>query len=384
MVTVEVNCQSIEDSNLLLRALWAECRETFSKCAWQYIPHRDGERGIVHFGFANIDMDTLLEVSVSYQRKGVIRSVMFEGVNGVINEELASELTQVVRRAFERPLISHTIHAKINSTLLDIAPYSSEHFVLMPLGKKENLFSLQVEGFDRVDAEAESLKFLGAILDFLAVCTNSAFVVRSLVVDNGELIPNVEPAFFSDDFDWIDESPADEKGRFLLWANQKEFIEKILSKEILMAHPFLRASYHFHAAQTLLKSATARERVLNDIAIVLFMSALEVGTELYPFEPSHCDACGQPIYAIRQRVLDLARKFTNAQIVQFIDAFYSQRSKFLHAGFLSTDANYVGTSIPQLDPSSSTGCRMQVSIPPIVLGERVGFILRKVYMERIA
>ncbi len=383
MVVVEVDCSSAEESNELLRAIWAECRRAFGKCAWQYIPHREGQRHLIHLGFANIGVG-VVGVSILYQKRGVARKIIFSEPEGSdIDDSVMSELERVVRRAVEKEAETYTLYGQFR-TAFSIRFYKGESFAVKSLQERRGLFAFQVRGFDRVDAEAEGIKFLNAVLDFLSVSSNSALIVEEVKVEEGipSKLEEEIPPLFSNDFDWWADYPTDEEGRFILWENQKVFIDKILANEVPLDHPFLRASYHFHAAQQLLRSMSARDRVLNEVATVLLVSALEVATNLYPFERSHCSVCGQPIYKIRQRVLDLVKRFAEPY-KPLVDQFYSQRSKYLHEGILSSEANYVGVSIPLLDSASLSGCKMQASIPPYVLSDMVGFVLRHSYLEKL-
>jgi hypothetical protein len=134
-----------------------------------------------------------------------------------------------------------------------------------------------------------------------------------------------------------------------------------LTHNIELNHPFLRASSHFHTAQKLWLVNPSPVENITELSSVLYVSALEVATELYPLENSTCKECGQKKYSIRKRVKELTRMHLNEYIEGFIDNYYSARSKYLHVGVLSSDASYVGASIPQLDPTSDNGCRIQTS-----------------------
>ncbi len=386
---VTLNFTSNEESNIFLRALWAEFRQTFGKCAWQYAPFKDGKQNRIHFGFADIGLgggDTLA-ISVSYKRKGVINCIFFDRIQGEIYEGLRTKLSNAVNQALERRkhLGNYYLQASFRSPQSAVAPYNGRFFSLRLVNKNENTncLTLKVQGFDKKDAETEWQKLSGKILDFLAICTNSSFVFDSSENCSKEQTELSEEIFFQR-LDWIEGYPQVE-GLLRLWETQKDFIDRIVIGEIELDHPLLRASGHFHAAQKLWSENThAMDRNSTfELANVLYVSALEVASELHPVRTKVCKECGQKVYSIRQRVKQLTRIHINEFIEKFIDDYYSTRSKYLHAGVLSSNTSYTGVSIPQLDPSSSSGCYTQISILPVNLREYVAYILRSIFRSML-
>ena len=188
-----------------------------------------------------------------------------------------------------------------------------------------------------------------------------------------------EEVFFQEN-DWIDNYPR-VCNRLALWKVQKEFIEDIVANEIDLEHSFLRACRHFHAAQKLGVKGSHLINTMVELSSVLYVSAIEVVTQLYPAENSICSNCGQKNYSIRKRVKELTRTHINEFIEESIDNYYDIRSKYLHVGILSSSTGLIGAAIPQLDPSSESGfCRMH---PAINLGEFVSYILRSVFTSKV-
>jgi hypothetical protein len=116
----------------------------------------------------------------------------------------------------------------------------------------------------------------------------------------------------------------------------------------------------------------------------LYMSALEVAAKIGCPDPSSCSACGQPQYKISQRVVDLMTRCGGPHLGRIGKEYYGRRSKYLHEGLTLSSADYAGGSIPQLDPSSPTGCRSQVVTPCPNLKEYAGLCLRRMLREVVA
>jgi hypothetical protein len=386
MVEVSLNLSSNKESNIFLRALWAEFRSSFGKCAWQYSPCKDGKSNRIYFGYVDLGGSSSVRVSVSYKKKGTIEKLFIEDVWRENLQEFKLALSSAIERAIDtinHPIIFY-IQTFFESRSDPLGNYSGNSFMLYSVEENANCIICKVEGFDVVDALTESRKTVMKILDFLAVCTNSSFTFLEAQLYEGSGNRNVKEIFF-EDFEWIDDYPR--IGNYLsLWENQKKFIDGVASGEIELDHPFLRASSHFHTAQKIWISDPSIVGRMTELSCVLYVSALEVATEIEidGSKISTCTECSQTKYSIRQRVKNLTRNHLNEHIERFIDGYYAARSKYLHVGILSSDFSYAGSSIPQLDPNSTSGCRIQVSILPINLSEFVSYILRSVFRQKVS
>jgi hypothetical protein len=383
-ISTNLNLISNEESNTFLRALWAEFRQSFGKCAWQYSPRKDGENKRVYFGYVDIGIGSKsLSVSISYKQKGVIKEIFFKENFGEFSHENRRKILNSVDKAQENKnnLETYQFKSIVESDSLAIASYCGFHFKIDIADEVTNILLFEAKGFDEIDATTEAKRILVKILDFLSVCTNATFVIASLDVCVEDRFKSENEDVFNQDFDWIDSQPR--IGNYLvLWEKQIKFIDNILQGKFDLNHPFIRASSHFHSASKLWLQSTIIDNRM-EISNVLYVSALEVATELYPLKNSNCNECGQKKYSIRRQVKEITRLHLNDHIERFIDNYYSTRSKYLHAGILSSDTSYIGASIPQLDPSSASGCRSQISMSPINLSEFVGYILRSVFLTQI-
>ncbi|MBD1862713.1 MULTISPECIES: hypothetical protein [Trichocoleus] len=382
-VEIALNLTSNQESNAFLRALWAEFRYSFGKCAWQYSPYKDGKKNRIYFGYVDLGLNGAIGISISYKRKNIIKKIFLEQNFNRIPPEIEAKLSNAIDKAISEsrsPRIYY-VQTDFESTPMAIGNYSGSHFRLYAIDEKTNRIIYEVKGFDAIDALTEAQKIIPKIFDFLSVCTNSVFTSTSTEIFKNQLNSDIHEVFF-EDFDWIDDYPRIEKN-LALWEIQRDFLDKILVNDIELNHPFLRSSSHFHSAQKLWLTSSSLVENTIELSSVLYVSALEVATELYPLENSTCKECGQKKYSIRQRVKELTRTHLNEYIERFIDNYYSARSKYLHVGVLSSDSSYIGASIPQLDPASDSGCRIQTSILPINLKEYVSYILRSIFMQKM-
>ena len=127
-----------------------------------------------------------------------------------------------------------------------------------------------------------------------------------------------------------------------------------------------------------LEAAGQMGDVHSEITGTLYMSAMEVAAKIGQHNAESCKECGQLRYKISQRVTDLMKDCGGEHIASFAKGYYGNRSKYLHEGIMLSESNYTGTSIPQLDPSSPTGCVVQATSPNPNLRDYVGFCMRKV------
>src|SRR5690348_14351447 len=96
---IAVDTPETNTSNLFLRALWAEFRRTCGKCAWNFIPHKDGPSNRIHFGHCDLGRpEGCLEVSISYNQRGTIKNIRFELLDG-LQISAQSELGIIISNA---------------------------------------------------------------------------------------------------------------------------------------------------------------------------------------------------------------------------------------------------------------------------------------------
>ncbi len=221
---------------------------------------------------------------------------------------------------------------------------------------------------------------------------------------------------FAETPDWMDDCPVRD-GRILISREGEKLIDMVAGGGPLSedAGTFLRACNHFHVARKyaaqildLVELGEAEQVGENDFVMpmsirnrrleaagqmgdahaeitgALYMSAMEVTAKIGQQKAEVCKECGQLRHKIAQRVTDLMKKCGGEHLARIAKGYYSQRSQYLHEGTMLSPSNYTGTSIPQLDPSSPTGCLMQTASPDPCLRDYVGFCLRKILKEVVA
>lgn len=415
---------SLIDSNIFLRAFWSELRNRFGKCAWHYQPFKDGSSRTIFLGWANINKERTVSISLSYSQKSIVNGIHFgEQFDETIDEssELGRQLKDAVKTAFDhrhKPSIE-TFQLPISSLYSSLSPYSGQWFEILPNQHPISLLSIKVRAFDYEDAKTEILRVVSPILDVLSVETNNLFWLyktedNQVNISKAELGEMLYPEVnnFVTDEKWMDEIPIN-NGYLLLSSQAIQFIDRILSKDELSSaeDAFISSCHHYHIARSQdaliynrlfscgkqenedgsvefhlqedsrLKTASMFSRRAEEIATVLYMSAIEVASTIDSNPPKKCSNCGQEQYKISARVVDYVTKYLGLKeghhLSKVFKSHYEKRSKYLHAGVMLTDNSYTGTTIPRLDPSSDSGVSQRTSVLLANLREWIGYMLRQ-------
>ncbi|WOD41049.1 hypothetical protein [Nodosilinea sp. E11] len=406
---------SLADSNRFLRALWAELRKQFGKFAWNYQPSKDGTSQTIFLGWGNG-----IPISLLYSQKSIVNGVLFgNGSSEPVDEasELGLKLKQSVVAALQHRNIPKTeiLEVPISSLYSSLAPYKGEWLEILPGQRPISLLTVRVKAFDETDAKTELFRISSFILDVLSIETNNMFWIDSQKQDKVyELKLGTEEAVCPEvntspnDEEWIDTYPS--HNGYMLISNQAiQFLDRILSKDELSSTEslFIRSCHHYHMAR--IQDALIYNRLYspnsqpndeplgiileedprfkeapifagraNEIATVLYMSAIEVVSMIDANPSEKCTSCGQEQYRISARVAEYVNKYDEGgHLSKVFKSLYSKRSKYLHAGALLSDHAYVGTTIPKLDPSSDSGMSEMISVPVINLREWTGYMLRQ-------
>jgi len=418
------NISDLLESNNFLRAFWAELRNRFGKCAWNYQPSKDGNSQSIFLGWVDINQEQAIPISLTYSQRAIVNGIYFgEQFGESIDEasELGQQLKDAVDKAYQRFNSPGTkiLQVPISSLYRSLAPYSGQWFEILPDQHPISSIRIKIRAFDDIDAEAEFLRVSSYILDVLSVETNSLFWLlgqedRQDTTFNTDSEKPVCPEVntFVSNEEWMDDIP--HCGGYLLISSQAvQFLDRILSKNELSAEEetFIRSCHHFHVAReqdaliydqlvssgeqkdedgatTLflqehprLKSTSTISRRAEEIATVLYMSAIEVASTIDSNPSERCITCGQEQYKISARVIDYVKKYLVLEeghhLSKVFKSHYVKRSKYLHAGIVLRDHAYTGTTIPRLDPSSDSGVSQRTSVLVINLREWIGYMLRK-------
>lgn len=418
------NISGLLESNNFLRAFWAELRNRFGKCDWNYQPHKDGTSQTIFLGWADINQEQVIPISLTYSQKTIVSGIHFGGQFGKpIDEgsELGQQLKDAVDKAYHRRNNPDTkiLQVPVSSLYRSLAPYSGQWFKVSPDQHPISLLSIKIKAFDKIDAEAEFLRISSYFLDVLSVETNSLFWLsgqenrQDITFETESEEPTcVEINTFVSDEEWMDDVPHC-NGYLLISSQSVQFLDRILSKDELSneEEAFIRSCHHFHMAReqdaliydrlvssgeqknddgstTLLirehpqfRSASMLSRRAEEIATVLYMSAIEVASTIDSNPSESCTTCGQEQYKISARVVDYVKKYLALEeghhLFKVFKSHYAKRSKYLHAGIILRDHSYTGTNVPRLDPSSDSGMSQKTSVTVINMREWIGYMLRQ-------
>lgn len=411
---LELNFTDYKESNKFLRAFWAGLRGKYGKCAWNFIPHKDGNKKNVFLGFMDIGVPNhLLRVSVDYKTKGCVKNLIIANDKGEIDCSIKNEIIEISKSAKNAVEISFSYYLRfkpLHGLLLD---YKGENFEI-GMNKGHNTLFIRVKAYDEADAKSKLNEARSRILALLAVLTNSAFLDYN-GKESVHIIKKENSVFYSEQ-DWIDGFPYNEN-----FLSLSEYALKVLDNAVNdeLDHNFnliVKAAIVFHSARKLdaqindrLRHKTTQKtekdeftiyleerdkklkvsaeiQILNtEISNLLYISSLETLSLLEAGEDNaRCNECNQLIYSISKRVYDFVSSILDDFVAKQIKELYNERSEFVHTGALTASYNYSGVTIPQLDKSSKTGCKQQLSYPNLNLREYTSFCFRKVLRDEFA
>lgn len=411
---VDLGFENQKESNLFLRALWANFAKRYGKCAWQYSPYTDREKKIIILGFMDIDLADSFAVYVHYKKRAVINKLEF--INNSNNEEISNEIKEQFNEIIKETKIKYknpdTKYLNITiSSNSSISNYYSDFFRIEPYGNGLSSITFGVKSYGDNDAEFIFKSKVKSLLDILSVLTNSPFIYENIA--RNIKLDKEEETFYDDDF--IDGYPIKNK-QFILTNYGKQIIEKVLAYDNNIEddnlEKLLNACMHFHAARkydaqiydlytygeleevgegVYKASISLRNQRLFDaklinanieeIATVSYISSLEVLSTIgFDSKVEKCKECNQMVYSISSRVKELLRKYFPDRLAKELHSYYSSRSKYLHEGRLLTHP-YTGTSIPQLDYNNPCGCKVVSEIPLLNLREYTSYCIRRVIRE---
>lgn len=387
--TFQIGLDSLQDSNLFLRALWAELRSSFGHLAWQNAPHRDGPHQRIMFGFAQIGENGSFEVSIKYARAGCIRTITFSPVwNSKLPTDRLREAVTTAHSTF-----SNTRTALLKSAFplsvakIGFATYEATNIRLESSTPGFLDVAIGVEGFDQWDLSFQYQLRVGPILDLLTCWTNC--LVRRYPnagqTATGKLKESVANSIWVEDEEWIDGLPL-VRDRVALSPYQLSALQAYVAGKLPLEDPLLGAARHFREGLELYE--TYRQpgiQASGDLVRALFMSALEVASLHGTEEAINCSQCGQPRHRISTRVRELGLKYLGQFGRDFFREQYQDRSGFLHTGRVAGRYPIQDGSCPQLDPDSVTGCAIPSSqLEAFNLREFCSFVLRKETHNRFA
>ncbi|GBC60181.1 hypothetical protein DENIS_1132 [Desulfonema ishimotonii] len=376
-------------SNRFLCAFWAKLRDEFGKLAWQYNPSRNGSRQTIYFGYADLALPATIRIGVTYKRRGIIDCMVFEDVFGKADLPI-TRFESCVRLAESAIETETTFYAKM------VIPYNLnfqstyEHGAFSILNKKdENTYlGFRVCAFDETDAINKVSLYSKPILDVLSSFTN-LFLSLSEFTDLKPFHPVSQQIMTPDDLNWIDGYPVT-NGLVVIPENCLALIDGIIHGNLdSQMQLLIDACHHFHAARALEEKAynfiSKQTNNEAELAMVLYVSCIEVLSLINAPSPIKCPTCSQPQHRISARVIKFMEKHNGLVAAGIVKELYNARSKYLHSGQLLSSRSYTGAMIPQLGSSLKNGVRSSRPLAPLLnLREYTSFCIRSIAYELIS
>lgn len=384
-MNIPISPASLDETNLLLRAIWAELRTEFNDLRWQLSPRRHGDYKFISFGYAQLGFPETVNFGITYERKGI-------ATNLVVNrcpEEALPRIEACVRRAEARLAEPGGVASTFRVTVSPSLPFSAHHSAsldVLPLAEGDFHLTIKgIPGFDELDGTVEAVRRARILLDALSFMTNCAFELVPLEELEADTPIHASSAANSSDepeFDWIDGCPL-VNNELTLLAEEWALLERIAADELKgNDQQLLDAAHHFHTGlreeRHVGHGITHNSTSAAESAVVAYVSALETAARLGAPEPDNCPTCGQTRYKISARVTAFVEGHLGPVCSSLLKLAYSLRSSYLHEGRLTSSRTYAGREIPQLDPSNPTGVVLGApSIPLLNIRQYTSYCLRR-------
>jgi hypothetical protein len=400
------NLLTVEQSNLFLRALWANIRSKFGKCAWSLGPHRDTDKKLITLGSMNYKDEMSLEVALHYKNKGNLIAISF-----ITEDEQQALDLKIIKKLVKESLNYKTLMSdfcyttKFESIRCNFSSYQGQYFKLNPLLGNFFECTIKICAFDNIDARTIILKKIKLISALLSVFSNCLILNTSKKVEASDI--EIKENEYNINLDWIYDKPL-KNNHILLSEKSCILIDKLISLDSFneKINLILAAFTHFHSARAqdsfehdvLMSAETSKvsdnvfelhfekddrfdvakeiQMSSTEIASVLYMSSLEVAS-LIGEEVSKCNSCNQSKYSISSRVQNFVRENGGNDLVKTIRNYYNLRSRYLHQGMLLKNYSYSGNSIPTLDLESQSHIQVYSQVSVLNLREWCSYFLRQ-------
>lgn len=377
MILDQLKFESLDDSNLFLRSLWASLRSKFDDVSWQYTPRRIGSEKKIRFGWVSLGGATLnpIEISIFYGRVGVIQAVQFELLNESPQTEISIKRTlsvcveEAIKKRNNPSECFYSIQIEPFPNMI-MSYYRGCKWYCGSLSNGNIELGVSIKGYDEPDRVQQFHTKIDSLISMLSCLTNINFI--KVKASDGEPVFNSENMNeYIDNNEWLDDFPV-EGGYLRISAVSLKFFDNFI-RESSKYDEVDRSAKIFQQALLLYYGSPES----YDVSLALLMSALE-SISLPSEKLSSCKECGQTQYKISQRVVDLGTKYLGSNVKKIFKDGYNRRSQYLHAGKSSASQPLVSKVIPQLDARGVEGCAMPKAVNnPKNLMEFTSFVIRR-------
>lgn len=344
----ELDLKSVEGSNQFLRKLWSEFRKepSFSSMS---MPTKDGSQKFITLGTVNFGNNPGSGVSVKYETRGCIKELVFNmfptDYGAFLNDAVATAVSTATKSQ-----MTYKVSYLYESFVGQIQPVTFDNFTIYPVEDNKNLLSLTVEGFDFIDAATQHKATADRLFSLFALIFKTFFSCTKVLSDHDYTIES-ENSYRAkevvDDFYTEYEFSVDEFSLINFFFNNIE--DEKLSK----MHSALRL-FHDGISVERTNGTTVMDNK-KEVALSLYMSALEVLAANRSPKTSTCGECSQTVYKIGAKVYDMVLHLSKSKnMARKIKQEYDKRSKYLHAGRFFSENNFLGHHIPQLDSAKES------------------------------
>ncbi len=427
----DIKYDSITETNLFLRALWAFLRDG-QRMGWQTFGAKDTSKQTILIGhLSSATLNTAKAVSVAYHKRGCMsKLIILECNNNEIGGKDKDFIIDAVRRAqaYKKFLTPQRISTAYSSPYqFRLSPYQSDEIYLGTVSEHALCIArFDILAFDKEDGDYIAKKAIFKIADFLSASCSIPIHVGAKVYEETQHVktrensmeiylteasdigsrPIISVADLIDvtikeninkfcDESWVDEYPK-YSACLQLPKSTLTGINQMLSG--IHHRPFSQ----YESATRLYNTACKYEKLSGmskgyygleiidldlspvEIANTLFMSSFEALANVVDDSVETCKTCNQPKYKIRQKVLCLFKTYFGSDVnLKMIDQYYIDRSSYVHMGIHLGDRSYAHVSTPQLD-ASDRGMASQTSMTNLhIMREVGGELFRRVLKDII-
>lgn len=384
-----INLNNIEESNLFLRAFWSQLRESSGTYGWNFSPYKDSKKKIINFGCLSTSrLSRTYNFKIKYKVRGVIYKLIVESLD---NSNILKQDNIIIKRAIDVAMdynsLLNVTFTYLNFKTSGYAINNTQSNLFAILNCDDNKFNLKikVKGFDSNDISIESLKKALVLKDFLSTQTSQAIYKTEHPAPEFQ---NRNKNLYYDK-PWIDDYPTNNK-QLLLSHKAVQAIDLIISDEINEnLNKFIKASRLYNIAckyEILAYKGTLIDLDISpqEISNILFMSSLEVLSDIIYERNDVCKSCNREIFSIRKKVLGLVENFSDGYMDKIeIDNYYKIRSSYVHSGIFLSDRSYTSFSHPQLSKGDSGFISQVPMINLLKLRETIGYIFRNILDKSI-